>query len=120
MAERMKGITCCGDCVQYDWKKHRCKRGFCKEYDPRAHFFDDCDLPDVQPVVHGRWLTKEYMPGDLGVGIKDMWIERRAEQSDFYAYCSECKKDAGYRGEQSLILSKFCPNCGARMDLEEG
>jgi len=74
---------------------------------------------NVQPIVHGTWLAKEYMPGDPGVGIKDMWIERRAEQSDFHAYCSECKKDAGYSGEQRLILSKFCPNCGAKMDLED-
>lgn len=71
---------------------------------------------DVVEARHGRWLTKEYMYGDPDVGIEDMWIDRLAEQSDYYAYCSICGKDAEYNAEGSLILSDFCPNCGARMD----
>lgn len=70
---------------------------------------------DVVKVRRGRWLTKEYMYGDPNVGIEDMWIDRLAEQSDYYAYCSICNKDAEYNAEGSLILSDYCPNCGARM-----
>lgn len=43
----MKGIACCGDCVYYDWKKHKCKRCNSIETDPRKPFYDDCPLPDV-------------------------------------------------------------------------
>lgn len=71
---------------------------------------------DVVEVKHGRWLTKEYMYGDPDVGIEDMWVDRLAEQSDYYAYCSVCGKDAEYNAEGSLILSDYCPNCGAKMD----
>lgn len=71
---------------------------------------------DVVEVRHGRWLTKEYMYGDPDVGIEDMWIDRLAEQSDYYAYCSVCGKDAEYNAEGSLIISDYCPNCGAKMD----
>lgn len=70
---------------------------------------------DVRPVVRGKWLAIEYMYGDPNVGIEDMWVERIAEQSDHYAYCSICGNDAGFNGEGSLILSNFCPNCGADM-----
>lgn len=75
------------------------------------------DIPaaDVQPVRHGRWMTKEYMYGDPDVGIGDMWIDRLAEQSDYFAYCSACGKDAGYTAEGELVLSDFCPTCGAAM-----
>ena len=70
---------------------------------------------DVRPVVRGRWLTNEYMYGDPDVGIADMWIDRRAESTDYYAFCSNCKGDAGFDGEEGLVLSNFCPNCGAQM-----
>lgn len=98
------------------------------EYLPKEIFFPGMktaleiarELPaaDVREVRRGKWLTKEYMYGDPGVGIEDVWVDRLAEASDYYAYCSECGKDAGYNGEGTLILSEFCPNCGA--DMEEG
>lgn len=77
--------------------------------------FEAVPAADVRPVVHGKWLSKEYMYGDPDVGIEDMWVERIAEQSDYYAYCSICGKGAGFNGEGSLILSDFCPNCGTDM-----
>lgn len=50
MAERMKGITCCGDCGYYNWKEHKCSRGANVEIDAKNHFYDDCPLPDVIEV----------------------------------------------------------------------
>lgn len=41
MKEYVK-ITCCGDCIYYDWKKHKCKRGAVQEGKPQDHFFRDC------------------------------------------------------------------------------
>ena len=78
------------------------------------------ELPaaDVAPVVHGQWMTKEYEYGDPEAGISDMWVDRPAEPSDDYAFCPVCGNDAGYTGEGCLILSDYCPNCGARMDEE--
>ncbi len=63
-------------------------------------------------VRHGRWLSKEYYSGAC---LDDMWIARLAKQSDYYAYCSICGKDAEYNAEGSLILSDYCPHCGAKM-----
>lgn len=71
---------------------------------------------DAAPVVHGNWITKEYMYGDPDFGLADMWVDRLAESTDYYAECSVCGKNAGYDGEGSLILSDFCPSCGAKMD----
>ena len=70
---------------------------------------------DAVPVVHGVWITKEYMYGDPDVGLEAMWIDRLAEATDYYAGCSVCGKNAGYDGEGNLILSDFCPSCGAKM-----
>ena len=50
----------------------------------------DLEAVDVAPVVHGRW---EPYRKNLGK-------------------CSEC-------GEVVQIRSKYCPDCGAKMDLME-
>ena len=72
----------------------------------RAYFkqiITDLPTADVAPVRHGRWV--EY--------------ENKVDKG-FY-YCSECKRQAvNYDKEEYTIevLSDYCPNCGAKMDLE--
>lgn len=48
---------------------------------------------DVVPVRHGRWIWTETGNTDYG----QFWI------------CSECKDRMYYQ-------TRYCPNCGARMD----
>ena len=47
----MKGIKLCGECSDYDWKKHKCRRANSIETDPRNPFYDDCPLPDVAEII---------------------------------------------------------------------
>lgn len=58
---------------------------------------------DVEPVRHGRWegTADGYADGEL---VYDMWA------------CSECGFDAD--GAEEKPEWKYCPNCGAKMDLE--
>jgi hypothetical protein len=103
MTNKMKGISCCGDCVYYDWKKHRCKRGFVVETNPENSFFDDCALPDVQPVVHGYWKEEAYM--------------REYDPRVTCTYCGETYGVGGWTVSRFRSEMNFCPNCGAKMDL---
>ena len=59
---------------------------------------DITELPaaDVAEVVHGRWIWNE---------------EGEIDWEQFYR-CSNC-------GNKEYWESNFCPNCGAKMDLEE-
>ena len=52
---------------------------------------------DVVPVIHGRWIYGE-----------DMDIK-----------CSHCGGDALTEGDYRQVESNHCPNCGAKMDLED-
>lgn len=107
MANKMKGITCCGDCAHYNWNKHRCKRGFCKEDDPLVPFFDECDLPDVRLVVHVRWMETEQPMGWDNVSC---------------ATCSVCGEDFvldEWAIDDVRREMHYCMNCGASMDLED-
>lgn len=53
---------------------------------------------DVAPVVHGRWI-------------------RTYEDCDLCHECSLCGKPALLDGNEKEVLSPWCPNCGAKMDL---
>lgn len=65
-----------------------------------AQVFADCvdelmDAPSVPPkVVHGRWVNNYY-----GVPC-----------------CSECLSNALLDGAEDYVKSKFCHNCGAKID----
>ena len=60
------------------------------------------DAPSVEAVevVHGRWALVEYRSSPFGV--------------DQEYQCTICGVPADYE-----YLTRYCPNCGAKMDLEE-
>ena len=60
-----------------------------------SHFVD---ATDVIPVRHGRWIERKSFHAEGGIS----------------ATCSACQIDVQYLGNPL----KYCPNCGANMDLE--
>lgn len=44
------------------------------------------------------------------------WIEKEDYNLDTYYECSECGAD--YCIEGDILIHKYCPNCGARMEGE--
>ena len=59
-----------------------------------------CQPADVQEVKHGKWL-----------------LEREPNGKPYCFHCSVC--DDGFHYISILTKYTFCPNCGAKMDLEE-
>lgn len=53
---------------------------------------------EAEPVRHGRWIVHTTWHGMFGL---------------IHSECSECKFDRN----GDLSSWKFCPNCGAKMDL---
>lgn len=58
---------------------------------------DSTPAADVEPVKHGHW-TETVIPGEV---------------PDYDCVCSLC-------GKSGLPIYNFCPNCGAKMDEENG
>lgn len=89
----------------------RGKNGY---YDHYTDGFDECvdrveNFPaaDVEEVKHGKW---NGWHGDKLVGIDDNGDDMYRHYH--YNTCSEC-------GRGNAIKSAYCPNCGAKMDLED-
>lgn len=54
---------------------------------------------EAAPVAHARW--NRLVPGESG------------------PYCSNCKEEAPYFAYYGFYKPRYCPYCGARMDVEE-
>ena len=81
----MKGISLCGECGFYDWKKHRCTRGASKETDPKDKFYDDCPLPDAEPVV--RCKDCKHNNAEKALRKGGIWCEYWGTDPDPDDFC---------------------------------
>lgn len=66
--------------------------------------FADIPAADVAPVVHGRWQSYE---SSRYVGVDGKGNPKYRNIRIYY--CSQC-------GHCSIIRTKGCPNCRAKMD----
>nr|DAV08462.1 MAG TPA: zinc-ribbon containing domain protein [Caudoviricetes sp.] len=73
-------------------------------YNDLAEDFHRIPAADVEPVRHGRWISWEDADNCIP-------SPNRHE-------CSVCHDAAQVLVNNIELLSNFCPNCGAKMDLE--
>lgn len=72
-----------------------------------------CPAADVAPVVHARWIPSESDFDD------DDTLFDGEECCDWQ--CSACREDICYEDPMPMkLLPNYCPNCGAKMDIEDG
>ena len=96
---KKKLISCCGDCIYYNYKTHRCMRGCSDEGEPTDSFYLDCPLPDAATEKKGTWKLKE---------------NRKAGQPE--AECEFCGRDVVYQViDGRWEYENFCPHCGAKL-----
>lgn len=72
-------------------------------------YLDEIPAADVEPVRHGKWVPGKEISRTL-LGDETLAVE----YSDFR--CSSC----GRRYKEYVLIYRYCPNCGAKMDKEEG
>ena len=88
----------------------------CKFYPKRQSFASaiiNAPTADVAPVVHGRWI-----PSGSDFDDDDTLFDGE-ECCDWQ--CSACREDICYEDPMPMkLLPNYCPNCGAKMDIEDG
>lgn len=62
---------------------------------------------DVAPVRHGRWISLTECANE---GVYCSICKKKVWKSD-YTWCS--------KKSRNKLRSNYCPNCGAKMDLED-
>lgn len=71
---------------------------------------DNVPTVDAAPVVHGLWEnvkeTEMYVP------------EMKFTTTHTAETCSVCRARVGFIGPKMYLYDKFCPECGAKMDLK--
>lgn len=67
-----------------------------EEYSPNLSKIPTADVVEVK---HGEWIKKPFISGLL----------KRAVKNEFVFTCSVC-------GFDSICVSDYCRNCGAKMD----
>lgn len=83
MANERRLISVCGECSNYDWKKHKCRVCSCEESDPRSPFYDDCPLPKGVEVVRCKdckWWNK------AGCAIRIVDDSDKPTENDFCSF----------------------------------
>lgn len=60
---------------------------------------------DVAPVVHGKWVKEPVYKQDMHGKMIHFCTKY---------ICSACNHESN-----TLSSGRFCPNCGAKMDLED-
>lgn len=97
------------DRAEYCEKYCRCSNEYC---DRQSCPIWKAPTADVAPVVHGRW---EWFDEDVGTpvtGYEREWGWR----------CSHCGEELpdDYDDPDDSPKFRFCYNCGAKMDIENG
>ena len=70
---------------------------------------------DAVSVVQGEWI--EVRAFDAFGGDEATWMAHGNPIA--FHYCSECKEQTRLDEFGEEMLSKYCPNCGAKMDGED-
>jgi len=75
------------------------------------------DLPSVSTEKTGRWIAKEAYSEDKAMGFTEQIVCSNCDmQNSYFSEWDECKNPIS----KTFIRSKYCPNCGAKMqEVEE-
>ena len=91
--EREAAIAKCREIVACEWNHRASPVSWADAYEQFAEDIEETPTADVAPVRHGRWLPfHSTAAGDI-------------------QYCSACEIGCTWK-------PNYCPNCGAKMDLE--
>ena len=79
---------------------------------------------DVAPVRHGRWILEAHdervnYRWNVTAECSECCDEQKEIWAGFFPdFPSPIAKDVALVSAESVKLSNYCPNCGAKMDLE--
>ena len=103
--------------TQYTWtnpdkSKYRVTVGI----DDVQFSIDKIPAADVAEVRHGEWLEDEYNETTYCSECKEEALYKSIFEEQFDYDWEENLVPCGYEEHKEYIRTKYCPNCGAKMD----
>ena len=98
--------------------------GFDRGLDRAQRAILDAPAADVVPVRHGRWLLeankdKVNCRWNVTAECSNCCDEKKEIWAGFFPNVPDwLARDTALIDAKSVKLSNYCPNCGAKMDLE--
>ena len=99
----------CEDCISrqetIEWlKKVTVTDGITFKTGFKQILYDIEQMPSVTPKQKvGKWINQYQIYGDIAIDMK---------------VCSECRYEFSYDVETGISNANYCPNCGAKMEVE--
>ena len=90
--------------------------------DAMKSFIKNRPAVDVAPVVHGRWILEAHdervnYRWNVTAECSECCDEQKETWAGFFPNVpSPIARDAALVSAESVKLSNYCPNCGAKMD----
>ena len=90
--------------------------------DAMKSFIKNRPAADVAPVVHGRWIMEVHdervnYRWNVTAECSECCDEQKEIWAGFFPNVPPCiARDVALISAESVKLSNYCPNCGARMD----
>ena len=92
--------------------------------DAMKSFIKNRPAADVAPVRHGRWILEAHdemvnYRWNVTAECSECCDEQKEIWAGFFPNVPPCiARDVALISAESVKLSNYCPNCGAKMDLE--
>ena len=90
--------------------------------DAMKSFIKNRPAADVAPVVHGRWILEAHdervnYRWNVTAECSECCDEQKEIWAGFFPNVPPCiARDVALISAESVKLSNYCPNCGAKMD----